>query len=291
MDQYGNIMNTGVPMGSEMRSGGGTSMLDVIGFASVPLELGYGYMSSSWLDSKIMNPASEIHKERMRLKKAQQDYSRDIRKSGRKNKNKKARARAANTLGKAQSRFDDFKKDLPYTPDELSEIRHYRSKRRFDIMDSPKYKGSGYKFRDVVFGSKSNRKGIFGWFDGADEARMKAANLRANEDTMKKLAGMTGKYQNTAKAFVAAKSFARLANYTILADIGFSVGKGIYGGIASFGKMIKHQGGMPEQFSEGFMDTQAAFTMRQRSMQAIQRAQLGARRSLGNEAAILHSNR
>jgi hypothetical protein len=240
MDQYGNIMNTGVPMGSEMRSGGGTSMLDVIGFASVPLELGYGYMSSSWLDSKIMTPASEIHTD---------------------------------------------------TPDELSEIRHYRSKRRFDIMDSPKYKGSGYKFRDVVFGSKSNRKGIFGWFDGADEARMKAANLRANEDTMKKLAGMTGKYQNTAKAFVAAKSFARLANYTILADIGFSVGKGIYGGIASFGKMIKHQGGMPEQFSEGFMDTQAAFTMRQRSMQAIQRAQLGARRSLGNEAAILHSNR
>lgn len=41
-------------------------------------------------------------------------------------------------------------------------------------------------------------------------------------------------------------------------------------------------------FSNGYVDTQAAYTMRQRALQEIQSSRLNARSALGNEAQYMH---
>lgn len=284
-DPYqGNAFQSGLPAGGTM-SQDHNSMLDTIGFLGMGTEFLYDHMASSWLDKNLMQPSYKAG--------AGPSHTASKLDRGRAASNlgmdKKLNVRA----GKSAAKVDDLVKAVPYSASDMTKIRRLKNQSMSSYAQSGKYKGFGYSLREQMFGKSSpaRKKSLLGWFDTADEARMKAIVRRSNEDVMKKLSGMKGTYQGTAKAFVAARSFARLANYGMFADIAMTVGKAAFSGVAALGATLKHTGGAPESFSEGFSDSQMAYTMRQRSMQAIQRAQLGARRSLGNEASILHSAR
>ena len=311
-----NQFNHGIPAGSSMSSGNGMMMVGVAGMAA---EFGYGHMSGSWLNKNLISKKVGINRELNNAKRHKTTWEKAVN-SGIKDADKYKDA------SKASSKLAiDRLQEMGLSKGDLDFIVRKRKEFVENALDNNKYKGLGYHLRDKIVGrgrhdvdgsiynqftdkngvkrtgsnhgmpaknvKTSTRGGLFGWMDNSETARMKGIIRRANHQTMLQLAKTPSNLQSMARTYVAAKSFARVANYAGLADLGFSIGAGIYGGISDLGATLRHGGGKPGDFSDGFSDTQVAHTMRQRSMQAIQRSQLGARRSLGSEASILHAAR
>jgi hypothetical protein len=73
-----------------------------------------------------------------------------------------------------------------------------------------------------------------------------------------------------------------------IGQLGFSLAEASLGALASKGRSASNIN-REAMVNTPFMDSQTAFTTRQRAMQAIQMSQSGYRRAIGNEAAFLHS--
>lgn len=69
------------------------------------------------------------------------------------------------------------------------------------------------------------------------------------------------------------------------AQLGVGLGYSAYQAGEGYSKQLAR---MQRPFSNGFQDTQSAYTMRQRAVQAIQQSKLNARSALGNEASYMH---
>lgn len=71
--------------------------------------------------------------------------------------------------------------------------------------------------------------------------------------------------------------------------LAYSLGKAaIVGGYTAFDVYRRTLPHVTTPFSNQYNDSQAAYTMRQRAVQAIQNSKLNARSALGNEAQYLH---
>lgn len=176
------------------------------------------------------------------------------------------------------------------------------------LRDPGVYRGGRYGLRASIIGERRPTSGLFrkggplGFFDDATTARVKYAGGEAERRVIKKmedwreaqrLTGMTEAQARTAaeqaKAFGTMRKFGSFFNQVAKVQIIATVAKAGFNAFAEHGAAIRqHQG--PRPWGQ-FNDTQQAFTMRQRSAQAIQRGQLGARRAFGNEAAALRANR
>ena len=77
-----------------------------------------------------------------------------------------------------------------------------------------------------------------------------------------------------------------------LFSLGFSAASGAIQGIESFSyerrAAIANEGGLSADLGDGFADTRASFTQRQRAMQAIHNSQMNTRAAMGNEASFMH---
>jgi len=77
-----------------------------------------------------------------------------------------------------------------------------------------------------------------------------------------------------------------------LFSLGFSAASGAIQGIESFSyerrAAIANEGGLSADLGDGFADTRASFTQRQRAMQAIHNSQMNTRAAMGNEATFMH---
>lgn len=75
-------------------------------------------------------------------------------------------------------------------------------------------------------------------------------------------------------------------------SLGFSAASSAIQGIESFSyerrARIQSEGGLSADLGEGFADTRASFTQRQRAMQAIHNSQMNTRAAMGNEATFMH---
>ena len=77
-----------------------------------------------------------------------------------------------------------------------------------------------------------------------------------------------------------------------LFSMGFSAASSAIQGIESFSyerrARLQGEGGLSADLGEGFADTRASFTQRQRTMQAIHNSQMNTRAAMGNEATFMH---
>lgn len=75
-------------------------------------------------------------------------------------------------------------------------------------------------------------------------------------------------------------------------SLGFSAASAAIQGIETMSyerrARIQSEGGMSADLGEGFADTRASFTQRQRAMQAIHNSQMNTRAAMGNEATFMH---
>ena len=77
-----------------------------------------------------------------------------------------------------------------------------------------------------------------------------------------------------------------------LFSLGFSAASSAIQGIESFSyerrARVQEGTGLSADLGEGFADTRASFTQRQRAMQAIHNSQMNTRAAMGNEATFMH---
>lgn len=88
------------------------------------------------------------------------------------------------------------------------------------------------------------------------------------------------------------RAFSRAWIANDLFSMGFSAASSAIQGIESFSyerrAAIANEGGLSADLGEGFADTRASFTQRQRAMQAIHNSQMNTRAAMGNEATFMH---
>lgn len=88
------------------------------------------------------------------------------------------------------------------------------------------------------------------------------------------------------------RAFSQAWIFNDLFSMGFSAASSAIQGIESFSyerrARLQNEGGLSADLGEGFADTRASFTQRQRAMQAIHNSQMNTRAAMGNEATFMH---
>jgi len=88
------------------------------------------------------------------------------------------------------------------------------------------------------------------------------------------------------------RAFSQAWVFNDLFSMGFSAASSAIQGIESFSyerrARLQNEGGLSADLGEGFADTRASFTQRQRAMQAIHNSQMNTRAAMGNEATFMH---
>ena len=134
----------------------------------------------------------------------------------------------------------------------------------------------GERFRKNFRNRKASPRNLFGALNADRELQTKANMGLANRLGI----GM------------GLRAFSQAWIFNDLFSMGFSAASSAIQGIESFSyerrARLQNEGGLSADLGEGFADTRASFTQRQRAMQAIHNSQMNTRAAMGNEATFMH---